>query len=70
MAVSVCVSSPPRYLDPDAWLRGTPARQGSWWPAWVRWLADRSGAPVPAPALGGTQLVALTDAPGIYVLEP
>jgi len=59
-----------RYLDPDAWLRGTPVRQGSWWPAWVRWLADRSGAPMPAPALGGTKLAPLTDAPGTYVLEP
>ena len=58
------------YLDPEAWVRETPARQGSWWPAWVRWLAERSGAPVPAPALGGTRLAPLADAPGTYVLEP
>jgi polyhydroxyalkanoate synthase len=59
-----------RYLDPEAWVRETPARQGSWWPAWVRWLAERSGAPVPAPELGGTRLAPLADAPGTYVLEP
>jgi polyhydroxyalkanoate synthase len=59
-----------RYLDPEAWVRETPARQGSWWPAWVRWLAERSGAPVPAPSLGGTKLTPLADAPGTYVLEP
>jgi polyhydroxyalkanoate synthase len=58
------------YLDPDAWVRETPATQGSWWPAWVRWLAKRSGAPVPAPALGGTRVPSLADAPGTYVLEP
>ncbi len=59
-----------RYLDPDAWVQDTPAQRGSWWPAWVRWLAERSGAPVPAPALGGTRLASLADAPGTYVLEP
>jgi polyhydroxyalkanoate synthase len=58
------------YLDPEAWVRETPARQGSWWPAWVRWLAERSGEPVPAPTLGGTRLSPLADAPGTYVLEP
>jgi polyhydroxyalkanoate synthase len=58
------------YLDPDAWVRETPARQGSWWPAWVGWLAERSGAPVPAPAPGGARLAPLADAPGTYVLEP
>jgi polyhydroxyalkanoate synthase len=58
------------YLDPDAWLRETPPMQGSWWPAWVRWLAERSGAPVTAPALGGTRMSSVADAPGTYVLEP
>jgi hypothetical protein len=58
------------YLDPDAWLRRTPAQQGSWGPAWVGWLAERSGAPVPAAAPGETGHAPLADAPGIYVLEP
>jgi polyhydroxyalkanoate synthase len=30
-----------RYLDPEAWVRETSARQGSWWPAWG-WLACRA----------------------------
>jgi polyhydroxyalkanoate synthase len=59
-----------RYLDPDAWVRDTPAQHGSWWPAWTRWLADRSGAPVAAPAFGETRVPPLADAPGTYVLEP
>jgi polyhydroxyalkanoate synthase len=58
------------YLAPDAWARETPATQGSWWPAWVHWLAERSGAPVPVPAAGGGRLAPLADAPGTYVLEP
>jgi polyhydroxyalkanoate synthase len=59
-----------RYLDPDAWLAETPVQPGSWWPAWTRWLAERSGAPAPAPAIGGSRLAPLADAPGTYVLEP
>ncbi len=59
-----------RYLDPDAWLNETPVQPGSWWPAWTRWLAERSGAPAPAPAIGGSRFAPLADAPGTYVLEP
>jgi polyhydroxyalkanoate synthase len=58
------------YLDPDAWLERTAVAQGSWWPAWTRWLAERSGPPVPPPAMGGGALPLLADAPGTYVLEP
>jgi polyhydroxyalkanoate synthase len=58
------------YLDPDAWLERTPVAGGSWWPAWTRWLAERSGAPITPPAMGGGRLGALEDAPGCYVLEP
>jgi polyhydroxyalkanoate synthase len=59
-----------RYIDPDAWLRETPAEQGSWWPAWTQWLAERSGASVATPAMGGSRLTPLSDAPGTYVLQP
>jgi poly[(R)-3-hydroxyalkanoate] polymerase subunit PhaC len=59
-----------RYVDPDEWLATNPLRQGSWWPAWVAWLAQRSGELVAPPALGQEQgrYVALADAPGSYVL--
>jgi hypothetical protein len=48
---TACARKPSRtaILDLDTWLRWTPAQQGSWWPAWVGGLADRSGAPVPGP---------------------
>lgn len=58
------------YLDPESWLHETPAAVGSWWPAWVRWLADRSGPFVPAIPVGGKLAKPLTEAPGTYVLQP
>jgi polyhydroxyalkanoate synthase len=58
------------YIDPDAWLGETPVEHGSWWPAWTRWLVERSGAPAAPPAMGGGRLAPLADAPGTYVLEP
>ena len=58
------------YRDPDEWADSTARRDGSWWPAWQGWLAARSGAPAPAPAMGGPGhgLPVLCDAPGHYVL--
>jgi polyhydroxyalkanoate synthase len=60
-----------RYLDPAAWLGRYPLQQGSWWPVWRRWLAQRSGEPVSPPPLGAPErgLVPLCDAPGRYVLQ-
>ena len=60
------------YVDPDAWLAATAPREGSWWPAWIGWLAQRSGEPVPPPPLGrpGSAFAPLDDAPGRYVLMP
>jgi polyhydroxyalkanoate synthase len=59
-----------RYVDPDQWLAQTSEQQGSWWPNWTTWLANRSGPMVAAPALGNAEagLPTLTDAPGTYVL--
>jgi polyhydroxyalkanoate synthase len=58
------------YVDPEIWLAANPAREGSWWPAWTAWLAERSGAPVAPPSLGlpGTNFAPLEPAPGRYVL--
>ena len=59
-----------QYVDPDSWLAANPPREGSWWPAWSTWLADRSGPPVPTPPLGRPDgpFAAREDAPGQYVL--
>ena len=53
------------YIGPDAWLRATAVREGTWWIAWVDWLKARSGAPVPARKTAA----GLCNAPGSYVFE-
>ena len=66
---------------PDAWIKTAPLLEGSWWPAWQRWLAQHSAArQVPArtpralaPGAGArgdraaADTAALTEAPGSYV---
>jgi polyhydroxyalkanoate synthase len=58
-------------LTADDWLKRAPLLEGSWWPAWQRWLAAHShAAQVPArapPKPGGKGAAALADAPGSYV---
>jgi polyhydroxyalkanoate synthase len=52
-----------RVGDADGPLTG-----GSWWPDYVQWLTERSGALGPAPKrLGGRRHRALAKAPGSYV---
>jgi polyhydroxyalkanoate synthase len=61
-----------RYIDSDAWLARASEAEGSWWPAWVAWLAERSDAErVPPPGLGAPArgLVPLARAPGTYVYQ-
>ena len=53
--------------SPDAWFAGAERHEGSWWPAWSRWLARRSGAEVEARVPGSGPLKAIEDAPGSYV---
>jgi polyhydroxyalkanoate synthase len=53
------------YIDPDAYLQRAAQQDGSWWPEWQRWLAERSGATAAPPAMPAS----LCDAPGTYVLE-
>jgi poly[(R)-3-hydroxyalkanoate] polymerase subunit PhaC len=57
-------------IDPDTWLATHQLRDGSWWPVWTAWLAQRSGEPVPPPPLGkpAAGFAPLEDAPGSYVL--
>lgn len=48
------------------WVSGATETPGSWWPHWTKWLADKSGAMVPA-RTPGAKLGVIEDAPGSYV---
>jgi polyhydroxyalkanoate synthase subunit PhaC len=58
------------YLDPDRFYAEAARKDGSWWPEWVGWLKERSGALTKAPAMAAPQAgyPPLADAPGVYVL--
>jgi polyhydroxyalkanoate synthase len=58
-----------RYLHPGRWYATTPPTTGSWWPAWLKWLAARSNGKVDPPPIGAPTrgIVALAEAPGTYV---
>ncbi|MFN6994421.1 MAG: PHA/PHB synthase family protein [Aquincola tertiaricarbonis] len=66
-----CHAAGAPYVSPDAWAAEAPRHEGSWWPAWLQWLQQRSGAPVASPAMGAPRqgYRALGDAPGRYVLQ-
>jgi polyhydroxyalkanoate synthase len=55
------------WVDPDSWMLQAARHEGSWWPAWHAWLADRSSAPQPARPI--PKRAVLCDAPGEYVLQ-
>lgn len=59
------------YIDPESWAVSAPHHQGSWWPEWVAWLQQRSGALGPPPATGAPAngMPQLGDAPGTYVFQ-
>lgn len=58
------------YVGPDTWQERTPTQQGSWWPVWQAWLAERSGKEkVAPPETGGGRYQPITDAPGTYVMQ-
>ena len=57
-----------RYpADPEAWFAEATAHEGSWWPDWDAWLAEKSGEKVPARQPGDGKLEPIEDAPGSYV---
>lgn len=58
------------YIDPETWSATVPSHDGSWWPAWEKWLRQTAGKKGPAPALGNENHPPLEDAPGGYVLIP
>jgi polyhydroxyalkanoate synthase subunit PhaC len=59
------------YIGPEEWLRLAPHHEGSWWSAWVEFLAAHSGDSVTPPVIAGPQRkgLPLDDAPGQYVLQ-
>jgi polyhydroxyalkanoate synthase len=52
--------------EPDEWLAGAEAREGSWWPDWSEWIAGFGGGLVPARKPGDRELSPIEDAPGAY----
>jgi poly[(R)-3-hydroxyalkanoate] polymerase subunit PhaC len=61
-----------RHIDPDTWRAETPAMEGSWWPKWDAWLAERSGERIAPPQMGSPECGyrVLGPAPGAYVRQP
>jgi polyhydroxyalkanoate synthase len=59
-----------KHIDADMYLAHAEKHDGSWWPEWQRWLAQRSGRPGALPAMGAAEQghAVLADAPGRYVL--
>jgi polyhydroxyalkanoate synthase len=59
------------YVGPDDWLAEAEPRQGSWWPEWKGWLADKSSGQAPPPGIGAPELglPVLGAAPGTYVFQ-
>ena len=55
-------------LAADEWQLAAPRHEGSWWPAWQRWLVGHSGRRrIAPPPLGTIAHPPLADAPGEYV---
>lgn len=54
-----------RTLSPEDWMEVAQIEDGSWWPAWASWLADKSGSKAKPPKMDK----ALADAPGTYVFQ-
>jgi len=52
---------------PDEWLAAAKYQDGSWWPAWQKWIAPYGGDRVAARQPGEGRLPPLEDAPGSYV---
>ncbi len=59
------------YVPPETWETMAETREGSWWPALVNWLDDRSSGDVAPPALGAEsgEYQPKEPAPGTYVFQ-
>jgi poly(3-hydroxyalkanoate) synthetase len=59
-----------RPYPPNAaeWLEQASTNEGSWWPEFSDWLAERGGGERPAPPeLGNDEFPPICPAPGSYV---
>ncbi|MDE1948797.1 MAG: polyhydroxyalkanoic acid synthase [Burkholderiales bacterium] len=59
------------HLAPEDWVEAAERHQGSWWPAWRRWLVDHSRGEGRPPRMGsrGKAYEVIGDAPGEYVRQ-
>jgi class II poly(R)-hydroxyalkanoic acid synthase len=63
----LAASNPPDHRE---WLAQAETAQGSWWPDYTTWLAERSGKMKQSPRkLGNARFRPLCPAPGTYVLQ-
>jgi hypothetical protein len=53
------------WIDSEQWLAQAAEVEGSWWPAWSRWLSHHSSSPVKAKEIANGET--LQNAPGKYV---
>jgi polyhydroxyalkanoate synthase len=51
----------------EDWVKAAKETPGSWWPDWIRWIAEQAPEKVPAREPGAGELKAIGDAPGEYV---
>src|SRR5690606_3769662 len=54
-----------KYISPEKWKKKHEAKDGSWWAAWHKWLANHSGDKGKPPAMGaaGKGLEPIESAP-------
>ncbi|MBK9081936.1 MAG: class I poly(R)-hydroxyalkanoic acid synthase [Rhizobiales bacterium] len=57
----------PPQGDFDAWVASAQETPGSWWPDWIKWIAEQAPAKVPARQPGSKTHPPIADAPGDYV---
>jgi polyhydroxyalkanoate synthase len=59
------------HLAPVDWIEAALEHEGSWWPAWQRWLVAHSSGKGKPSTLGapGKGYRLLDDAPGQYVRQ-
>lgn len=60
-----------RFIDANSWYQTTKPKEGSWWPAFEKWLAKHSSNQVSPPSMGNEEkgILPLEKAPGSYVLQ-